>query len=149
MMCLNELIFTNSYKTDSRTYITMICWILNRPLTNWKRGTLPMIEYKIRLTRRAREDLIDIGDYISHTLSSPETAHHFLCGLKKSLLSLKTFPYKFPIIQDSVLVKQNIHYFPYKNYFVFYIISDASQQIIVVRIGYHYRNWTKLLNNPE
>ena len=39
--------------------------------------------YKIVMTRRSKDDLIDIGDYIAYTLLEPETARNFIRGLRK------------------------------------------------------------------
>lgn len=41
-----------------------------------------MKEYNIILTRRAKDDIIDIGDYIAYTLLEPETAYRFVAGLR-------------------------------------------------------------------
>ena len=40
-----------------------------------------MKEYDVALTRRAKNDIIDIGDYISYILLEPETAYRFVTGL--------------------------------------------------------------------
>lgn len=37
-----------------------------------------MKEYDVVLTRRAKNDIIDIGDYISYTLLESETAYRFV-----------------------------------------------------------------------
>lgn len=42
-----------------------------------------MKEYNIILTRRAKDDIIDIGDYIAYTLLEPETAYRFVAGQRK------------------------------------------------------------------
>jgi len=41
--------------------------------------------YKIVMTNRSKDDLIDIGDYITYTLLEPETARNFIKGLRKSI----------------------------------------------------------------
>ena len=44
-----------------------------------------MKEYDVVLTRRAKNDIIDIGDYISYTLLEPETAYRFVTGLRGAI----------------------------------------------------------------
>lgn len=61
---------------------------------NWKRGIVPMDDYRITLTKRAREDIIDIGDYITFTLLEPDTSGNFIKDLRNSISQLKFFPYK-------------------------------------------------------
>ena len=45
--------------------------------------------YNIILTRRAKDDIIDIGDYIAYTLLEPETAYRFVVGLRSAISTLK------------------------------------------------------------
>lgn len=53
-----------------------------------------MNEYRIVLTSRAKNDIIDIGDYISFTLLSSDTSQNFIKGLRNSISQLKFFPLK-------------------------------------------------------
>ncbi len=78
-----------------------------------------MNDYRITLTNRAKSDIIDIGDYIAYTLSEPDTSKNFIEVLKVSISHLKDFPHKFPLIQDDI--------------------------VIILRIGYNRRNWSKIL----
>lgn len=48
-----------------------------------------MPDYRIILTRRAKDDIIDIGDYITYTLLEPETAQNFINGLRSAMSRLK------------------------------------------------------------
>lgn len=75
--------------------------------------------YRITLTRRAKDDIIDIGDYIAYTLLEPETAENFVKGLRKAIKSLKEMPQRFALVEDLVLSSQGIHCMPYKNYYIF------------------------------
>jgi plasmid stabilization system protein ParE len=85
-----------------------------------------MDKYQIMITPTAKDDLIDIGDYISFILLEPETSEKCIRGLRRSISQLQYFPNKFPIIQDYILKYRNIHYMPYKNYFVFYQVDDEK-----------------------
>lgn len=104
-----------------------------------------MKEYSIILTRRAKEDIVDIGDYIAYTLLEPETAYRFVTGLKSAISSLRELPNRFVLVDDQVLSSQGIHCMPYKNYYVFYIIEESMDVVIVLRIGYNRRNWKEIL----
>lgn len=57
-----------------------------------------MNEYRITLTKRAADDITNIGDYIAFTLSEPNTSRNFIKGLRTSISRLKLFPYKFPLV---------------------------------------------------
>ncbi|MBQ7360751.1 MAG: type II toxin-antitoxin system RelE/ParE family toxin [Lachnospiraceae bacterium] len=105
-----------------------------------------MNKYRIVLTHRAKDDIIDIGDYISFTLLEPYTSQIFIKGLKNSISHLKYFPFKFPLVQDEILQAQGIRCMPYKNYYIFYKIFSVPQIVIVLRIGYNKRNWKDILS---
>ena len=104
-----------------------------------------MPEYRIVLTRRAKDDIVDIGDYITYTLLEPETAWNFVKGLRKAIATLNSFPDGYALIDDVVLASQGIHCMPYKNYYVFYEVVDAMKTVIVLRVGYNRRNWKEIL----
>ena len=104
-----------------------------------------MDEYRLLLTERARNDILDIGDYISFILLQPDISKKFIIGLRNSISKLKKSPYKFPIIQDDILKQKNIRYMPYKNYFIFYEVIEPMRVVIVLRIGYNQRNWKDIL----
>lgn len=104
-----------------------------------------MDKYQLMITPKAKEDLIDIGDYISFILLEPETSRKLMKGLRSSISQLQYFPRKFPIIEDYIIKYRKIHYMPYKNYFVFYVIDDDNKRVIVLRIGHKSRNWKFIL----
>ncbi len=100
-----------------------------------------MNEYRITITAKAHNDMLNIGTYISDTLLSPETSKQYIKGLKESISSLSFSPYKFPLIQNSYLEDTNVHCMPYKNYYIFYQIDDDNLTVRIIRIGYNKRNW--------
>ena len=51
-----------------------------------------MTKYKVVLTKKAKEDVIGIGDYIAYTLLTPETAQKFVKELREKIAELKEFP---------------------------------------------------------
>ena len=104
-----------------------------------------MNEYRIVLTSRAKNDIIDIGDYISFTLLSSDTSQNFIKGLRNSISQLKSFPLKFPLVQDEVLQAQGIRCMPYKNHYIFYKVFSSHQIVVILRIGYNRQNWKKIL----
>jgi len=105
--------------------------------------------YKIVMTNRSKDDLIDIGDYITYTLLEPETARNFIKGLRKSINTLISMPAKYPLVEDPVLKSQAIRCMPYKNYYIFYKIIDAMNTVIILRVGYNRRNWKEILYNKN
>lgn len=104
-----------------------------------------MPDYRIVLTRQAKDDIIDIGDYVTYTLLEPDAARNFIGGLRKAIAKLNEFPERYPLVDDVVLTSQGIHCMPYKNHYVFYEIVDIMKTVIVLRIGHNRRNWKEIL----
>ncbi len=105
-----------------------------------------MNDYRITLTERAKDDIIDIGDYISDVLLEPDISKQFIQGLRKSISQLKEFPFKFPLVQDEILHSQGIRCMPHKNFYVFYKVIDSLRTVVVLRVGYNKRNWSNILS---
>ncbi len=101
--------------------------------------------YKVVLTARARNDFIDIGDYIAYNLSVPATAFVFVESLVNAILTLGTMPERYALVDDEVLAGYGIRCMPYKNYYVFYRVSHAERQVSVLRVGYNRKNWQIIL----
>ncbi len=103
-----------------------------------------MSNYRIRLSPRARDNIIDIGDYISHTILEPLTSKRFIKDMKHSILSLRQFPYRYPTINPNDN-RLDIRCMPFKNFYIFYTIDDTTQTVTILRVGYNKRNWTHIL----
>lgn len=58
------------------------------------------------LTRQAKDDIIDIGYYITYTLLDPEIARDFIGGLRKTIVKLNELPERYPLVDDVVLASQ-------------------------------------------
>lgn len=104
-----------------------------------------MPDYKVVFTRRAKNDIIDIGDYITYTLLEPDTARSFISGLRSLITKLKNLPERYPLVDDIVLASQGIRCMPYKNHYVFYEVVDMVKTVIVLRVGHNRRNWKEIL----
>ena len=101
--------------------------------------------YRIIFTRTAKKDMLDIGDYIAYTLSSPDTAYSFITHLRESIDTLQHLPKRYPLVDDIVLSNQGVYCMPYKNYYVFYQIKEPAKIVIILRVGYNRRNWKEIL----
>ena len=78
-----------------------------------------MNKYRILLTKNAKDDLIEIRNYITYDLLSPDISKKFIYGLRKSISQLYYFPYKFPQIKTKYIDGQSYRYMSYKNFLIF------------------------------
>ena len=59
-----------------------------------------MDEYKIKVTRQAKEHLALIREYIATELQAPIVAKRMLELLKSEMMSLQTMPYRVKLISE-------------------------------------------------
>jgi len=97
--------------------------------------------YKVRIYPTAKQDLLDIIDYLN-TLS-PEAALRYYDLLTEEIASLSTMPERCPRPKDLALAAKGYRYLVVKNYLVFYVVSGDTVQIR--RILYGRRDYLSLL----
>ena len=97
--------------------------------------------YKVRIYPTAKQDLLDIIDYLN-TLS-PEAALRYYDLLTEEIASLSTMPERCPRPKDLALAAKGYRYLVVKNYLVFYVVSGHTVQIR--RILYGRRDYLSLL----
>ncbi len=102
-----------------------------------------MKKYNIEYSLDAKQDLIEIKQYIKYNLQEPEIAQKLILKIRKEISTLKNNPEIYTIIDDDIIKKLEIRKLMIDNYIVFYRIKNNNIQI--VRIMYGRRNWINLL----
>lgn len=102
-----------------------------------------MKNYNIEYSKEAKQDLIEIKQYIKYNLQEPEIAKTLISKIRKEINVLKDNPKIYTIIDDDIIKKLEIRKFVVDNYIVFYRIRINSVQIVRVMCG--RRNWIELL----
>lgn len=91
-----------------------------------------MKRYKIEITDLAEEDLENAGDYIAYELENPDDAENTVRGIRKQINSLVSFPERNELDEDKILAELGVRKDYYKNYKIYYIISEDT--VYIVRI---------------
>lgn len=100
-----------------------------------------MDKYKIKIYPTAKQDLIDIIDYLN-TLS-PEAALRYYDLLTEQIASLSHMPERCPRPKDLALAARGYRCLVVEKYLVFYVVDGDTVQIR--RILYGRRDYTALL----
>lgn len=58
-----------------------------------------MDDYRVVLAKRAKDDIMDIGDYITFTLLEPDISKKFIKDLRNSISQLKFFLINFHLFK--------------------------------------------------
>lgn len=104
-----------------------------------------MKNYNILMTKNATNDLIEITKYISNEILAPYTAKKLLKNIRVTVTNLAQMPTRHALVNDKKLALQGIRQLLVDNYIVFYIVSEKSNTVTVIRILYSRRDWADLL----
>lgn len=99
--------------------------------------------YKLRINPLAKQDLLDIKDYITYELDSPTAAINVVSGIIESYEKLKEFPMLGIELSSKIGVSTDYRYLISGNYIVFYKVDKIY--ISIYRILYSRRDYIKIL----
>lgn len=104
------------------------------------------MEYEVRLTPQAVEQIQQTVTYISHSLQEPVIARRWSDHLEKEIRSLKQHPVRYPLTPEESWHSHGIRKMIVKNFFVYYLLIDeAKEQVAVTAVVYGRRDQTAAL----
>jgi len=101
--------------------------------------------YDIYITAAAERDLLRASDHIEFILKNPKAADDLLDEAEALINSLTDFPEKFKLVDDPVLASWGIHFVIVSGYLAFYVISEETHRVTIVRFLFQKSNWTAIL----
>ena len=104
-----------------------------------------MSTYNIQITEPAENDLYEIGAYISKELLELETAKIVVSKIAKGIITLEDMPLRNAIVADDRLAFKGVRKILIDNYIMFYIVTEESKTVTIIRILYNRRDWLNLL----
>lgn len=104
-----------------------------------------MEKYRIVIEPAAVNDLRDIAAYITETLKDPASARRVYLSIKKSFSALENMPYRQKNVNDEKFSRLGLRRLPAENYSEFYLVSEETHTVHIVRILYNRREWQYLL----
>lgn len=106
-------------------------------------------KYTVKITPQAQEQLLEIIDYISYTLQSPNTAMKMLDMLEKEITSLNQLPNRVPLTEEEPWHSQGVHKLLVKNYLVYFWVDEGAKKVQVFGIVYARRDQRYQLSNLD
>lgn len=104
-----------------------------------------MDEYKIKVTRQAKEHLALIREYIATELQAPIVAKRMLELLKSEMMYLQTMPYRVKLISEQPWCELGFRRIRVKNYYVYFCVDDSRKEVQILAVIYVRRDQTKQL----
>lgn len=89
--------------------------------------------------------MLKASDHIEFVLKNPKAADDLLDEAEQKINSLSTFPEKFSLVEDPVLVSWGVRFVVINGYLAFYVISKEMHRVTIVRFLYQKSNWNAIL----
>lgn len=105
--------------------------------------------YQIEYLPVAREDLIDIVQYISKNLCNPAAAYKLSDEIIEAIDGLAQFPYSSAAYIPIKPLKHEYRKLYVKNYLILYWIDERNKKITVSRVIYARRDISKQVEKDE
>lgn len=99
-----------------------------------------MDKYKVKINPNAIRELDHIYQYIANEKSAPENAKGQIDRLKKSILSLNTFPQSHQERNEGRYAGKGYRQLLIDNYIAIFRIDELHKTVYVVTIQYQGRN---------
>ena len=99
-----------------------------------------MDEYKIKVTRQAKEHLALIREYIATELKEPIIAKRILELLKSEMMSLQTMPYRVKCIDEQPWGELGFRKIRVKNYYVYFWVDENKREVQILAVIYVRRD---------
>ena len=99
-----------------------------------------MDEYKVKVTRQAKEHLALIREYIATELKGPIIAKRMLELLKSEMTSLQTMPYRVKCIDAQPWGELGFRKIRVKNYYVYFWVDENKREVQILAVIYARRD---------
>ena len=103
------------------------------------------MEYNLRITDRALDDMEAIYKHIADVLLEPQTALNMIDLLEESIAKLLHMPHSRPVVTDARLSLEGYRKLVVKNYIVFFTIDNKENVVNIERVLYGRRDWIQIL----
>ena len=103
--------------------------------------------YDYVLTESAEADVDEALDYIANELMNPNAASNFADELEEKLEEICKAPKTGRPINNPYLKRDDIRRVLVKNYVAYYLVDEAEEKIVVLRVVYNRREQDKILRS--
>ena len=102
--------------------------------------------YSVQYLPTARQDMIEIVEYITRVLKNPQAAEKLAREFVKRIELTRDFPYANPSYQPIRKLKNEYRRIIIENYSVFYTVDEVKRIVTISRVIYSKRNLELELN---
>lgn len=104
-----------------------------------------MNEYRIRITRQARDHLREIRKYIECELLAPVAAKNTVAAIKAEMQSLTHMPARIHLTPEQPWHDQGVRRDRVNNYYIYFWIDEENKKVQIIGVIYARRDQQKQL----
>ena len=104
-----------------------------------------MEQYRIRITRQAREHLLEIRRYIEKELLAPSAAKNTIAAIKTEIQSLSNMPSRVHLTPEEPWRSYGVRRTRVKNYYVYFWINEEAKTVQIISVIYVKRDQARQL----
>ena len=103
------------------------------------------MQYKVKLTPQALEQIEETIQYISKILLEPDIARKWADTLQGEINKLDSMPSRYPLTEEEPWRTRGIHRMPVKNFLVYYWVDEEKKAVWVTAVIYGRRDQISVL----
>ena len=105
------------------------------------------MDFRVRYSEQAAQDLSDVIGYISDVLCNPVAAERFYNEVNEKRRNISKNPFMYPLSRDEKLNADGYRVVIIRNYLLFYVVDEANMVAYIVRIVYGKRDLVEMIVN--
>lgn len=105
--------------------------------------------YRVELTTLAREQILQIAQYIKDELQAPETAEKLVDFLETEIAKLDTMPERAVLVDEEPWRSRGVHKYIMGHYIAYFIVIEPAGIVRVMAVALERRDQRKQLDNVE
>ena len=108
-----------------------------------------MERYRIRITRQAREHLLEIRRYIEKELLSPIAAKNTIAAIKAEIQSLSNMPGRVHLTPEDPWHSSGVRRSRVKNFYIYFWINEEGKTVQIMSVIYVKRDQARQLESLD
>ena len=108
-----------------------------------------MERYRIRITRQAREHLLEIRRYIEKELLSPIAAKNTIAAIKAEIQSLSNMPGRVHLTPEEPWHSSGVRSSRVKNFYIYFWINEEGKAVQIMSVIYVKRDQARQLESLD
>ena len=103
--------------------------------------------YKVKISKRAKQDLRKVISYIKNNLLEEPIADKYRILFREKIDQLEYIAESMPILNEELTGHKDIRKVNVKNYVIFYTVDEEKEEAYVIRVGHVFMDWQKYLKD--